>query len=87
MCNCYGQGLPCMARVPCAVYNCTTQSQNHKGQSGGKVYWKPISNPLSQEFESLRVRGLKTCSIRGQQTVGMSSVVSVQLKLAVEFIR
>jgi len=48
------------------------------------VYWKRISNPLSQEFESLRVRGLKTGRIRGQQTVGMSSSGSVQLKPAVE---
>jgi len=43
-----------MAQVPCVVYNCPTQSQNYKGKGGGEVYWKRISNPLSQEFESLR---------------------------------
>jgi len=48
------------------------------------VHWKRISNPLSEEFESLRVRRLKAGPIRGQQTVGMSRSGSVELKPAVE---
>jgi hypothetical protein len=80
----YGHGVSCMAQVPRVVHKCPTQSESHRGQSGGEVYWKRISNPLSQEFEGLRVRGLKTGRIRGQQTVGMSRSGSVQLKPAVE---
>ena len=84
MYNRYGHGVPCMAQVPYVVHNCPTQSQNHKGQGGSEVYCKRTSNPLSQESESLRVRGLKAGRFRGQQPVGMSRSGSVQLQPAVE---